>query len=105
MYILLESTLHQVYLKYTSSILQVYIKYTDLVSQNLLQIYILQVYIWYPSSIIEVYSYFKYTLEVCFQYILKYILKVYFTLIRVAPIFPGIRFGTGLQIIQSLKRF
>ena len=37
MYILLESTLHQVYVKYISSILQVYIKYTDLVSQNVLQ--------------------------------------------------------------------
>ena len=36
---LLESTFHQVYLKYTSIILQVCIKNTDLVSQNVLQIY------------------------------------------------------------------
>ena len=38
---LLESTFHQVYLKYTSIILQVCIKNTDLVSQNVLQMYFL----------------------------------------------------------------
>ena len=77
--ILLESTL-QVYLKYTGSVLQVYIKKTDLISQNVLQMYFFcrnEIDLKYASSVIQ-------QVEVCLKYTssnLKYISKVFFTLV------------------------
>ena len=79
--ILLESTL-QVYLKYTGSVLQVYFKKTDLISQNVPQMYFFcrnKIDLKYASSSSVIQQ-----VEVCLKYTssnLKYISKVFFTLV------------------------